>query len=51
MCQQHGFGVSFRDLEKCGAINIQKLADAALNIFNLAIDMESNIPPITVKPI
>lgn len=37
MCQQQCTGLPFRDLPECGAIKAEEFADAALDIFNLAV--------------
>ena len=37
MSQQQRPGLFLLDLPKCGAINIEEFADAALGVFNLAV--------------
>jgi hypothetical protein len=37
MCQQHRPGLSFTDLPKCGAVNIEEFADPALGALNFAV--------------
>ena len=37
MCEKERPGLSPMDLPKCGAIDIEKLAYAALGLFNLAV--------------
>jgi hypothetical protein len=38
MCQQQPPGLSFGDLPECGTVKIEEFADAALGVFNLAVD-------------